>query len=538
MILIILLTSLLFQDQIHAQTQRPAVKLVGGLSKVELVVVFADRAQVTRRQTVKLERGTHSIQYLGLTSILDRESLKVQTVGGSNSNVDILGIRTAEKHSLKSQNAELEAAKLQLQSLNQSEKTIKQKISELLRVHTNLDSLQNHYANSLSLKIHQGKWSQEELRQFVKLLESQDDSMVRAWQKCYHDFLALHEKIEMTSARIDALQGPSDEKRLDVYVDVIAKASTDVTLDVSYLVMEVGWRPTYDLRLLASGEESLFQQYAMVHQRTGESWSDARIHLSNQRSELRPQIPTLSVAYVEGRKVDKVKTVINSAQKKEDALGVGEVIDENSEGDKSLNVVFKLPGRQKINSGTDETKVFVGERKVRPHESLEVVPKQMTYVYKRAKLKNPFSWTLPEGTLSIYRDKSLVGQTLLPQTPLGDEISLNIGIQHELVVKYSLADETSQEGLISSNKSYTRTLFTDLMNYSLNERKLRVWEQVAISEIKSLEVALIEGTTKGYVKDEKKPGWIYWDLTVPSRKNLQVQTRISVTTPKDFQFSW
>ena len=57
-----------------------------------------------------------------------------------------------------------------------------------------------------------------------------------------------------------------------VQVAIEAERDMRFDLDLSYLVQQASWEPTYDVRLSADGKEAELGDRAQVWQKTGEDW--------------------------------------------------------------------------------------------------------------------------------------------------------------------------------------------------------------------------------------------------------------------------
>jgi hypothetical protein len=496
-------------------------------SRVQEVTVFKDRAFVTRARKVSLPQGASSISFGELTPLADLETLKATFA--RKSPVTILGIRTRAEFSAKSGNAELEHAISARKAAERKRDAITHEVSLLTQGNQNLELLSAHYRDSFSLNVHQNTWTKAGLEGFVRFLTTESDHINGAWTRLYAAFQANDQELELANARIAEATRASDRHGITVIVDVLAEAPAQTDLELQYLVTQCGWSPAYDLRIGELGTASV-EQDAFVWQKSGEDWRDVTLTLSNLRAELRPQAPSISPYSLTYQEAGKVATTVSSAVDSAQSLTMGA-------GGGSEKRVFKVPGLQTVRDGMAQTRLFIARKDSTYTEKLELAAAEYDRAYRKGSATNPFDWEMEAGPASVYTGGSFVQQISLGAIAQGDHFAVNAGVDHDVVVTRTTQDKVEKPGILDTKQHFLRQVRLTLKSYGGSPKKLRVYEQIPVSEIKEVTVGA-DKSTPGLVADEKNPGWHYWDMALPTNEAKVVMLDLNVAVPSDFGFSW
>ncbi|MCO4792840.1 MAG: mucoidy inhibitor MuiA family protein [Bacteriovoracaceae bacterium] len=507
-----------------------SAKSIDSKNKISEVTVFKDRAFVTRSMNKPIKKGAHTIVFFPVTTKLDRDSLKV-TSGGRN--VKILGINTKLVHYRDSISPEVnKIIETQAKLRNQKSKLMN-KVQGLLKQNRDLLSLSKHYQQSFSLNLHNQKWSAANLKSFINFLDQRNVKMKGTWKESLKKYITLVEKIEFWENKKKELHSKLKKSQLKVLVETEVLEESNIKLKLSYLVRDCTWTPVYDFRINSKNKSANVEQHAMVYQNSGEDWKNVRLTLSNKRSEIKPKVPYLSSYTLSFKKVEKVKTVVTGTQTNDESLNQAS----RSVYDETNKTKFVIKSRQTILEHMPKVKIKLDSKETTYKEWKELVAAQFPKVYKKGELVNPYSYSLPQGQASIYYNGDFIQNFFKSKTQKGETFNINAGLDYDITVKRSYHNETKKSGLLDGEKTYKRKFWTNLKNYSSNTKKLRVYEQVPESELDAVKIEFT-AKNKSFKKDKDRPSWVYWDVSLPSRQLKTLEHKISITTPKDFQFNW
>lgn len=511
--------------------------IVKGDSKITAVSVFKDRAFVKRVRQVNLKPGSFSVVFYGVTPVMDKDSLKVLI--SNKKDVQILGIRNRENFKLKSENKKLEKLYQRKDKLESTRRKIINQIQGVLKDHNDLGELRRHYNESFSLNMHKKKWTLDGFREFLRFLEKRADEMHGFWKKSYDKMIKNYKNLEFVQAQIQKLNSISDKKDYIVYVDLIVKRKARFNVEIQYLVGNVGWEPTYDIRVDSRNGKAIVEQYAFVWQKTGEDWSKVNLVLDNNATELKPKVPSISSYMLSYKEVKKVKTTVAGTMDSAQSLGAPLSASKKSSQDGfKLSKSFKIKGKQTVLDGMPKTRLFIQRVKLPYQEFLEVVPKQYSHVYKKGTLKNMFGSAILPGTAFVYYDGEFIQNFRLGFVPINGKFFINAGVDHSVVSRRHHHDKTKEEGLIGQARVYSRIYYITLKNYFSKRKKIKVLEQVPKSETKEIEITVDDGGTAGFKELDGFPSWIYWNVDLPKGESKTITLKLSVKTPKDYNFRW
>ena len=502
-------------------------------SPITNVTVFKDRAFVKRKQLVTTNKGNFSILFTNVTSLLDKETIKVKV--SNPKNIEILGIRTKTIFLKRSQNKELIKLKKKKRSLKQTIKRIILDVDNLLKEHKDLKELSKHYNESFTLNLHTKKWSKEKFKNFLGFMDTRSKKMHKKWKKSFLKYIGYYDELQFVNNKIHELRSVSELKQNNIYIDVtIPKDIKGEWVEIQYLVTNVGWSPIYDIRINANNKTALIEQHALIWQKSGEDWENVKIKLSNVRTELNPKVPSIYSYTLTYKEVKKVKTTISNKVVDVQDLAQGLSAGRNIKG---LAKFFDIKKKQVLKDGMPATKIFIQKKATKYIENLEIVGSQYPYVFKKGNLKNTFPFTLAPGPVGIYYNNEFIQNTHLNTIVSGKEFHLNTGIDHDIKISRWHKNKNSKKGIINQNKEYKREFITSLRNYSSSKKVIKVLEQIPQSELDTIKVST-DGSSMGLIKIKESPSWHYWNIKLKPKEHKELKLTLKVTTPKDFQFNW
>ncbi|MCC6751627.1 MAG: DUF4139 domain-containing protein [Deltaproteobacteria bacterium] len=264
-------------------------------SRVDRVVVYSDQARVVRRVAVKLDGSATEVLLADLPGNVDPDSVRV---AGSTIEVERVTLSRSRERSVEQKLAKelaerAEKAQDALELVRDEEQ-----VYELER--TDLDGLGLHSPkrgprDRVPDALFAGAFAQV-LRWMEGRLEKLERRLVelRAQRKGFE--AELHRlRVQARGAKLDA----TDEPVVRVAAALKGAAGRH-ELEVSYRVEATSWVPSYDLRYDARRREVEATYYAVVRQRSGESWPAARLRFSTLDPEERlavPELPTLLLGH-------------------------------------------------------------------------------------------------------------------------------------------------------------------------------------------------------------------------------------------------
>jgi uncharacterized protein (TIGR02231 family) len=529
-------------------TLTAAVTEVG--SRITTVTVFTDRAQVSRRATVTLGRGRHTVVFTGLPAAIDPASVRVSGSGGAVLH-DIRLERVHQTETADEELRELESALLVLQdSLRvitdhkdhaQKEKAFVQKIA---------DGVASPGGKEVPAELEPDKWVK-----MVTFYRERLDALAGQIRRAERKERTLQKEIDKLKRQIAEVRqgGARSTNRVQVALEV--KKPGAMTLTASYLVHGPGWTPLYDIRMSSADKTMTVVYKAQVRQNTSEDWKDVAIRLSTARPRAGGSHPELSPWYVRFpqprpsepvRRMSKVRSAPmqqmmdnrmpqEAEEQKLESLSASMDVATAAIETKSTSVEFVPSGTTTVKSDNQPYTVTVTEAAFPAAMRYSTVPKLSPRAYLKAKVDNSSDYPFLAGRTNIFLDGAFVSHGTMETVAPGEEfwtflgIDEAIGVEHKLVKRYE-----KREGVITKKECIVYEYLITVTNNKKSDVDVVVWDQVPIATNEEIEVELVrpeyEQDTDTLKKNEHD--FLEWLLTLKPGEKREIPLVFSVTYPK------
>ncbi|ESP04072.1 hypothetical protein LOTGIDRAFT_230318 [Lottia gigantea] len=266
---------------------------------VRKITVYADRAEVCRIINAKPKKGINEIILKNLPACIDGDSIRVEGKGEAT----IEEVSYQVKYIPKDQ-ADLNEKQKELKALEVELKKEKEDLASVLSLVKQQWEVLNNFAKSATAGIPLQESDRMEtilnesyfagITKFLSLYKSEgsilEDSRI-----------TLERKIEDVNNRIAAnhknigqiFNRTAEEESRECTIVIDAKTEVPVELDVSYVVTDASWVPSYDIRMFTSEGVMKIMYYGQIQQSTGEDWNDAKIFLSTASPSIGGTVPDL-----------------------------------------------------------------------------------------------------------------------------------------------------------------------------------------------------------------------------------------------------
>lgn len=535
-------------------------------SKIEAVTVYNNRAKVTRKSAVDVQKGANTLVFHGLPAILLPDSLRVE--GESTADVKFGAVMhkrvvTRDLTSVRERELQTELEKLQ------DKRSYIDVDQEALRA-------QERFLQSI------GKQASLRTDEAIAELSLQPEQWVLAGQtiqKNLQDILrAMHDKdIEKRELdkEIRRIQSELSQSRTgqrstyDVTIPLESDKDGNLNVALSYQVPNASWSPIYDARLETEGEDLTLIQYGSVRQNTGEDWTNVKLSLSTAQPHRGTSLPDLHPYWVNLWAPGRQKTMrarsdfASLASNVNTSIGFFNEMDELVDAEMPMMAAgapvkkeasfvsaeietggfvseYKITGPATVISNGSETKLMVGSFETTSALEIHVKPQLSAdaFLVARTKLKGDAP-VLP-GKLSLFRDGAYVGQAHLPLLrPQGEHV-LFFGVDDKVSVKRkTLKDEHKDAGIIMRSNAHERHLVAEIENLHKQSVKLVVKETIPVGQDEKIETEILKAqTTQGYEEDAANiKGMLRWEIPLAAKEKKDLRLGWKVTWPKDHQIS-
>ncbi|MGJ5641312.1 mucoidy inhibitor MuiA family protein [Formosa sp. S-31] len=257
-------------------------------TKVNEVTVFLDGAQIVRQKSVNLSRGTTVLKFINLSPFIDAKSVQVKAQGA----LTVLAVNHQQNFLDKLEKSEeLTALETQLEDLKdklQLESTylaiIKDELSFLEENKdvggrndqvsvNNLQQASNFYSTKLTS---------------LKLKEIERNKTIKA----------LHNQRRDIQNQINTLTSKKTYPTGEILVKAEVKQTGTYPLELTYVVGNAGWYPSYDIRAKNINEPVQLMYKANVKQDTKVDWTDVKLKFSSATPNVSGVAPELETYFI------------------------------------------------------------------------------------------------------------------------------------------------------------------------------------------------------------------------------------------------
>ncbi len=512
--------------------------LLPASASVESVTVFPDRATVTRVFEVNIEAGSGELTRSDLPIGLSRDSLRIAATGPEGLRLGAYQLETVRGSERVSERArELER---RLQELRDQMSGIDDDIEAREMQLSLLRSLANG-AGQGDAKLSLDGWSQA-----VETVGSGAEEVLSARRQLQLDRRELQKEIQRLEQELaDLGQRQQDTLALELAYESASAGTARFT--VEYTVGGAYWRPVYEWRLDTESDELQIVQFAEVRQRTGEDWSDAELSLSLSRPSAGGRLPEVSPWWIDvvqpepekKAELDRVAVTGSRVQRSEMEFAAAPPPEAGWDSAELVGneytQAYRVPGRASVAADNQPHRFRLDEYRVDVALSARTVPRYQPTAWLYAEGDWEGELALPPGSVTLYQDGTLVGQTRFAGVAPGEELASSFGVDDRITVEYEMVrDDRSTEGMLRKSNVLTRVHRISISNGHSRAIDLTVFDAMPVSRDERIEVALTESSTQPDRRDvDDRPGVLAWDREVPAGGDLNLTVGYRLSFPED-----
>ncbi len=502
---------------------------------IKQVTVFPDRAQVYRETSVSLLTGKTILKVSGLSPYIDVQSIQVKGYG----EFTILSVNHQNNYLQNLEDSpEVKSIKSQIEALSIKVEDEKAAISILKEKEAFL------IANR-SILVKEATFNIEQLKGVMELYTNNMDQITmtnlkkeRVISEYGKQIAALQKQL---ADKLDKQQLPSGE----ISIVVTSDKPVSGRLTFSYVVLNSGWYPSYDIRVDDINNPVMIYYKANVFQNSGISWKDVKLSFSNATPWVAGNVPVLSpwfIDYYIPRSQMMIRGAATMNQSRSEAPAMMEKADQTfmKAAETAPLVVRKQVGQTTISFDIALPYTIPSDGKIQTVEIQRIttqadykyvtIPKLSQLAYLTANITDWAKLSLQSGEATLYFENSFVGKTNLDVNQLTDTLSISLGTDNSILVKREKRKDFTSKRTIGSNKTETYSFLITVRNNKTNPIKITVNDQIPVSSNSGITVDPLE-LSGG--RRNSQTGEIKWDLDIKPQETKQLVLTYSVKYPKD-----
>ncbi|QHJ08448.1 DUF4139 domain-containing protein [Hymenobacter busanensis] len=492
---------------IGAYAQTPAPIVVS--PELKAVTLYLNRAELTQQGTVALPAGTSTVRVRGLSNWANQENMEIRfggeaelmAVGGEAADLPPGPINRAAQDSLTRAAEELERVKAELKALEE-ERTM-------------------WLSNRTLPTGTQASWSAE-LQKGATLLRTRLVAIQLETNKLTAQQTNLVNQMALLGNRV----GQAAKTSNDVVLTVRAARAGTVPLTVRYFTENPEryryWTPVLDIRADDAARKLNFVMRAQLHNRSFLDWQRVKLTLVNQtlgeEDVSRPELAPWELDFDGNDNVGEGR--VDEFRVKGTATGrAAEVV-------QSTRYVVAEP--LTLASNRRRT-IELPSLPLQGTPEFLALPKLSDKVFLQTKVTGWEGLQLPEEA-KVYHRGAYVGDTKLETRAYNDSLEVSLGFDDRIIVNRAKVEDLSGKAGLSNNRRVRLTYELNVRNLHPEAVRVRVLDQVPISEEKEIQVKVLD--TSGAQLDAQT-GKLTWIVPLAANTNKKLRFSFEVEYPQD-----
>lgn len=501
---------------------------------VDSVTVFPDRASVTRVVESDVEAGPGELRLSDLPSGLSRDSLRISAAGPDGLRLGAYRLETVRGSERVSERAR--SLERRLEDLRDRRDAVDDDLEAR--------EMQLALLRSLAGGAGQGedKLAPEGWSEAVATVGRDAEEVLSARRQLQLDRRELEQEIERLEQELADL-GQRQQDTLALELAYESNASGTARFTIEYTVGGASWRPVYEWRLDTAADELRIVQFAEVRQRTGEDWSDAALRLSLSRPAAGGRLPELSTWWVDAAEPQPEGRGDRAGVRVEEAeLAMAAPASDAQAGWSGAELVgseytqaYRVPGRAAVASDNQPHRFRLDEHALDVALSARTVPRVRPAAWLYAQGQWDGELALPPGSVTLYQDDTLVGQTRFSGVAPGESLASSFGVDDRISVEVErVRDDRATEGMLRKSDVLTRVDRISIMNGHSRAIDLTVLDAMPVSRDERIEVSLTESSTRPDRREvDDRPGVVAWDRELSAGGEVELTVGYRLSVPED-----
>jgi len=506
-------------------------------AEIKHVTVFPDRAQIDHETSVQLLPGKTILKLSGLSPYIDAQSIQVKGFG----EFTILSVNHQNNYLQNLEDApEIKNIRNQIEALQIKIEDEKAAISILKEKEAFL------FANR-ALLIKETSFTLEQLKGVIELYTNNMDQITTTTLKKNRLIKDYEKQLASLQQQIAEKLGKQQLPSGEISVSLTSEKQITGKFTFSYVVMNAGWYPSYDIRVDDIKNPVTIFYKANVFQNSGVAWKDVKLSFSNATPWVAGDIPVLYPWFVdyyipvpvrlEG-KLAGINRSSNAPVMMEKAVSDTKM--EAKEMEAAPISVQKQVGETTITFDIAIPTTVASDGKIQTVEIQRLtaptyykyvtLPKLSPLAYLTANITDWAKLSLQSGEATLYFENSFVGKSNLNVNQLTDTLTLSLGTDNSILVKREKRKDFTSKKVIGANKTETYSFLMTIRNNKTTPVKITLNDQIPISSNSGITVEPIELTGGRY---NVQTGEIKWDLDIKQQETRQIILTYSVKYPKD-----
>ncbi|OHB69758.1 MAG: hypothetical protein A2W23_09470, partial [Planctomycetes bacterium RBG_16_43_13] len=533
-------------------------KSTNATSKITDVVVYPDRARVTRTASVGLDGGVTDVVFKDLPATLIENSIRAEASAGTK----VVGIELKRAYSAETKDADIKQLEEKIQAVNDKKLVLNDQQNIIQNTEQFLTSLRSQYDEKVSKELLGTKLDVDGIAKLIEITEKTLSDSAAKRRSIGVSQRELQKELNVLQQQLNEIYRSRSAETKMVTVTIDSKQGAEVSVKVSYVIWNAYWHPLYDARTSLNSKSLELIYYGVVTQNTGEDWKDVNLTLSTAQPSLSGQPAELTARFVDfysdtannapaegGNKIiissEKYKRTSEETKSRiadeEDRIELASrgadlptpLYETASVEEKATSVFFNVKKQETILSNNQPHKTIIGVDSFKPNFEYEAVPVSSPHGYLKASMANNDKPRLA-GELNIFTDDDFVGASRLKTVAPTQPFSAYLGVDESVrcTRKEVKQERGSTGGFFSSGKErQTHAYSIKLANFKKETIKLTVSEPAPLTRHEDIEIKIVNTSSVECKRTEE--GFLKWVVELKPGEEKELTYDIEILYPKD-----
>jgi uncharacterized protein (TIGR02231 family) len=509
------------------------------VSKLQKITVFTDRAMIAKETAFSVKRGENIIRITGITPYLVDQSVQVSLMGQTE--MTIAEVTVEETFLKETEQPKLQKLQTELNNLNNQ---IREAVSQMTAINDASDFLKRVNPFPQSQKI-----TTTDMEAHARFIEKslsanfERTAVIEAKMKKLND--------EKSALENDlAIMKSNKNKSKSIVIHLISNIDKPgVKVGYTYVSTGAGWSSQYEAKADFATSKVDFNYFASIWQSTGEDWTDANVEISTAKPFIYGNLPDLSAWYLDlytprfykskAVAVNEELSAPRTMMEREATGSAGateNLLKETVVNEENTSFSFVLPRKVDIVSDGQPHRVSIAKSNPDAKYTWFTIPKLIQNAFLKASMKNPFTFPLLPGSISVFLDQKLVGTASVNETILPEgELELSLGIDEGIKIERKLVKKnTDYAGLLKKETTVYYEYAIEITNGKNKEVTLDLNDQFPISRNEKIRIET-EAPKGGATVNEE--GKITWNITLAPGAKKTIPLKFNISYPKEASVS-
>jgi uncharacterized protein (TIGR02231 family) len=533
--------------------------LVNLATQITDVIVYTDRALITRQGTIVLEGTETQLAIANLPTTLDPESVRIS--GHGQVLVKLLGVTTEREYRTEPVGDRIRQLTQEIEQLEIANRRLQAQVDSIEMQSSFIQGLRQQTEESFSRGLAKQKLSLKETLNFLDFIGKKHTEYAHVSQEIQQQQQQLNRQLQALQSQLKQLKTPRSFENFQIDVAIEPTGAGEFQLEVTYMVNHAAWKPLYDLRVQRQETQIQLSYLAEITQTSGEDWTDVKLSLSTAKPGLGSIPPKLTpwylyvspppdlrrkraeqmrspaapaMAYLGATDDVEASEILFEAEEQGDF--VEDYVAETSMADVSQQgsvVTFQLGDGNNIPSDGTPHKVTVLYDRFPCEFTYLAIPRLVSFAYLQTKAKNhPTGATLLSGKANIFQDEIFVGTTQLENIAPGQEFKLNLGIDEGLKIDRELVERQVDKKFLGGQRRITYAYRLAIANLLKQPVQLELNEQIPHSRNEQIKAKLTKSSPSIQLGELSR---LTWELNLSAQSKTEVYYQFTIEHPENIQ---